>query len=104
MKYRAICPSCGYKFGRLWFFRVVPEYLHTCPGCGVRLKSESRSEWGFSALIAAPVIIAFALWRFWSVSAWLIALVAVVMLFIGVVAFPYLTKFELRNEQRNHDA
>jgi CXXC-20-CXXC protein len=103
MKYRAICPSCGLKFGRLWFFRAVPEYRHACPDCGVRIKSESRSEWGFSALVATPVIVAFVLWRFLGVSAWFIALAAVVALLVGIGIFPYATKFELKDDHRSHD-
>src|SRR5262245_19674162 len=102
MKYRAICPSCGHKFSRLWYFRVVPEYRHACPGCGARVKSQSRSEWGFSALLAIPVIVAFVLWRFWGVSLWFMALAAVLTQIVGVAIFPYITTFELRDERRKN--
>jgi CXXC-20-CXXC protein len=104
MKHRAICPACGHKFSRLWFFRVVPECRHACPSCGVRIKSESLSEWLSDALFALPVVTTFFLWRFYSVSAWWILVSAVVMLIIGIFAFPYLTKFEVRQLERKHDA
>lgn len=102
MKYRALCPSCGYRFGRLWFFRVVPEYHHACPGCGARIKSESLSEWAFSALAATPVIVAIALWLLLGMSPWLIALAAAVAVIVGLGIFPFVTKFELKAQPKSH--
>jgi CXXC-20-CXXC protein len=104
MKHRAICPACGHRFGRLWFFCVVPEYRHACPNCGVSIKSESLSEWLSGALFALPVVTTFVLWLFFSVSAWWILVSTVIMLIFGVFAFPYLTRFELGQIERKHDA
>ena len=104
MTYRANCPSCGHKFGRLWFFRGVPEYRHTCPTCGARIKSNSWWEWIGSAVLALPVLVALGLWHFWRFPGWAVLLVTAVMLAVGVAFFPYLTKFDLKDDTKDHAA
>ncbi len=103
MRYRAICPSCEYRFGRSWFFRVIPEYRHKCPGCGVRVKSNSKWEWGNSAPPAVLIFAALVLWFFGYLAGWLLGVVAVAVLAVSFALFPYVTKFDLK-EDINHTA
>src|SRR5262245_34887306 len=97
MKYRAICPSCGHKFGRARFVRLVPEYRHKCPGCGVHIKSNSYWEWISDAVLATPVLIALGLWYFWRLPGWAVLVVIAFSLLIGPWLFPYTTKFDLKD-------
>jgi predicted membrane channel-forming protein YqfA (hemolysin III family) len=72
--------------------------------CAARFKSNSWWEWLGSAMLALPVIVALALWFFWRLPGWSVFVVSGVMLALGVVFFPYLTKFDLKDETRDHTA
>jgi hypothetical protein len=49
------------------------------------------------------VIVAFALWQFWGVSAWFMAMAGIMGLVIGAAIFPYTTRFELKDEHKIRD-
>lgn len=104
MKYRAKCPACDYRFGRMWFFRIAPEYKHRCPSCGARIKSNSFREWGFSGILALPGIIGFFLWQSEILSLIEFISICVILLCVGVAVFPYVTKFDLKEDETNNNA
>jgi CXXC-20-CXXC protein len=95
MTYDAKCPSCSYRFGRLWFFRLLPHRAHTCPNCGARFKDQAARAWAWAGVLALPGIAIYALWRSGYFPQWTIVLILPLPLFIGFVLFPYVSKFEL---------
>ncbi len=95
MQYRAKCPVCNYRFGRVCFFRLLPEHKHYCPSCGAGIKSNSLWEWGFSGVLALPVIGSYFFWKSSVLCLVEFLCICVVVMFIGLIVFPYATKFDL---------
>lgn len=102
MTYRAICPSCGYKFGRRWCFRAVPEHRFKCPSCNRRIKLNSCWEWIGNSVFAIPVIAAITLWDLWHLPSWTALSIIAASLITPISLYPYITKFDLIDESREH--
>jgi CXXC-20-CXXC protein len=100
MEPKAKCPQCAYRFSRFWFFRIIPEYSHQCPGCGAQVKSNTRWEWGFSTLLVLPIILVFLGWLLKHWPAWTVFATTGLMLVTGFVLFPYVTKFDLKKSAK----
>jgi hypothetical protein len=77
---------------------VLPHYTHKCPSCHVRIKCDSRWEWGSSLVLALPVIGFVVWWDFGELQGWVVWLVGAVMTVIGFIYFPYVTQFVLKNK------
>ena len=95
MKYRAACPSCRHRFSRAYFFRALPEYKHTCPSCGAKIKANSKWEWIGSSVFAIPSgLLIFA--AIIGGLPWPHAMGIVAFVFaLAYTFFPYFTKYDL---------
>ena len=55
-------------------------------------------------MLALPVLAALGLWFFWRLPGWAVFAVTAITLVVGVALFPYMTKFDLKDEVRDHDS
>lgn len=93
MKIKAICPHCNKQVSRAFIIKVIPHKDLSCPYCNMKFRTETKSEWIGSAIIALPIVSLFILEAEGYIS-WAVALTGVFGLcVVGVVAFPYITKF-----------
>jgi hypothetical protein len=95
MKYRAVCPGCGVRFPRWFWFKWLPHVRWRCAACGCAYRVNPWWEWtadiGFGILWA--LCAALAMFHFVS---WAVAAVAVAAVFVLAYAlFPYITPCDL---------
>jgi len=107
MKYRAICPSCGFKLPRKLYFGWLSHIRRQCPSCSCRYTADLRWEHIGSALLGLsfgiPFLLAFLGMLSWPVAT-LLFLAAVLN---GYFWFPYVTPFvliERKKEDETHVA
>lgn len=55
-------------------------------------------------MLGLPIVVALVLWHFWHLPVWAVLLVTAVMPAVGAVFFPYLTKFDLKDDTKDHPA
>src|SRR2546430_17066945 len=101
MWYDTKCPCCGYRFGRLWFFRLIPHRAHACPNCGAKLKDKPARASLWSAVIAMPAVLIYILWRNGYFPHWTLVLIPIVPLAVGCALFPYISKFRVIEDSRH---
>ena len=54
-------------------------------------------------MLAFPVLTALGLWFFWLLPGWAVFAITAITLVVGVALFPYMTKFDLKDEVKDHD-
>ena len=55
-------------------------------------------------MLALPIAAALGLWHFWRLPGWAVGAIIVLTLLVGVAFFPYVTKFDLKDEVGEHDS
>src|SRR6266853_6792226 len=99
MRYLAECPRCRTRLSRAAFWRRVE-----CPGCRSCLRQNPIYDFGWSVVINGPggVLIGLAVC---GVVPWRVATaVTLIGVLFGYGLFPYISKFELADEQSDRMA
>jgi len=103
MKYRAICPGCGAKFPRTFYFKWLPHVRRCCDLCGCTYMVNSWWEWIGSGVLGLSWAV-FALLALFGVMSWFIAVPLILAVFIaGYILFPYITPFDLIQDAKKHE-
>lgn len=102
MKYRAVCPRCGKKFPRSFYYRWR-QYRGQCSSCGCKY----RVNWLWELIgdgVHACALATFALSALLGLMSWWMAAALILAVFIiGYILFPYLTPYTQVRASKTHD-
>jgi len=108
MKIIAICPNCQQPISRIWCLNLsLSLSFHLkriCPHCDSKIQTNLFWDWFGSACFAIPAGLPFYLYleEIISLSTFFVFVIGVINL--GVIAFPYITPFELcKTSEINND-
>ena len=89
-----------YRFSRAYYFRHIPEYRHSCPSCGAKIKANSKWEWLGNSVYAIPCGLLISAAIFGKLP-WAHTISIVTLLFsLAYVFYPYCTKYDLVEKRK----
>lgn len=104
MRIRSVCPACGQRLPRSWYYKCSPHKWYPCPKCSATIRFNPKWERIGSAPFSVTMALALAAALFGFIT-WPFA-IAVVLAAIagGWLVFPFITVFDLVGEPNQGDA
>ena len=99
-KYLARCPACGARLSRRHYFTFGAD---RCPACKARIKPEPIWEWITSAPGSMGIVLAVFLAMLGVLHWVIVAGVALAVVVVGWIVFPYVTPYILLGENHPFD-
>jgi hypothetical protein len=103
MKYRAVCPGCGVRFPRRFWFKWLPHVKWRCETCGCTYRVNSWWEWS-TDIISGVLCASFLLLAWFHMLSWRVAVILLLGTFaVAYALFPYITPCDLVKSAPGHE-